>query len=235
VRVWDISAGYLNRQSLLGEHRELHGIHTILSQRRRGYSHHPETRRWAVALAALAWRHALLAAEMRLRGYVDRTPLVVDAHPVRWPTAFVTEPGDQLALLRGKYVGRELGRIALPRNVQQLWAQHKYSVMARDPAIYRQIGRAVARTRARDALPRLSRDLVLLLRRTPSRGRLTNAIEHMWGYVAAAARAEEKEAIRRGTLSWLATIQTLVVRQREPFLLSSTALSELAPWCSDAS
>jgi hypothetical protein len=25
VRVWDLSPGYLNRQSLLAEHRELHG------------------------------------------------------------------------------------------------------------------------------------------------------------------------------------------------------------------
>ena len=30
--VWDVHPGYLNRQSLLGEHRELHGIASILSQ-----------------------------------------------------------------------------------------------------------------------------------------------------------------------------------------------------------
>jgi len=30
MRLWDINPGYLNRQSLLGEHRELHGIVSIL-------------------------------------------------------------------------------------------------------------------------------------------------------------------------------------------------------------
>ena len=31
MRIWDVPAGYLNRQSLLGEHRELHGIYSILT------------------------------------------------------------------------------------------------------------------------------------------------------------------------------------------------------------
>ncbi|MGH8274795.1 MAG: pyrimidine dimer DNA glycosylase/endonuclease V [Gammaproteobacteria bacterium] len=75
MRIWDISPGYLNRQSLLGEHRELHGLYNILTQNKRGYSRHPETLRWVGAADALAWRHALLGAEMRLRGYVDRRPL----------------------------------------------------------------------------------------------------------------------------------------------------------------
>ena len=30
MRIWDVNPGYLNRQSLLGEHRELHGIYIIL-------------------------------------------------------------------------------------------------------------------------------------------------------------------------------------------------------------
>jgi len=47
MRVWDLPAGYLNRQSLLGEHRELHGIHTILTQNKTGCASHPETLRWA--------------------------------------------------------------------------------------------------------------------------------------------------------------------------------------------
>jgi hypothetical protein len=46
MRVWDVAAGYLNRGSLLGEHREIHGIAAILSHGMRGYSRHPETLRW---------------------------------------------------------------------------------------------------------------------------------------------------------------------------------------------
>jgi hypothetical protein len=67
VRIWDLHPGYLNRQSLLGEHRELHGIYTVLTEDRRGYSRHPETLRWVGHLDGLCRRHALLVAEMELR------------------------------------------------------------------------------------------------------------------------------------------------------------------------
>lgn len=152
MRVWDVSAGYLNRQSLLAEHRELHGLYLIISQGKKGYSRHPETLRWVGALTGLTWRHALLAAEMNLRGYVDRSPLPILATAAKWPADFVTEPIDQFALLRRKYVGKRRGRIELPKNAQELWAQHKYSVLARDPRAYRHFGRAVARMRRHSSI-----------------------------------------------------------------------------------
>ena len=125
MRIWDLPAGYLNRQSLLGEHRELHGIHSILTNGKSGYARHPETLRWTKALSGLAVRHRQLAAEMRLRGYTDRTPLRSATSKATWPASFVTEPAEQVALLRGKYVGKEKGRIPLPRSPQELWAHHK--------------------------------------------------------------------------------------------------------------
>jgi pyrimidine dimer DNA glycosylase len=64
MRVWDLSAGYLNRQSLLGEHRELHGIYSIVRENKTGYANHPETVRWVRTLSGLAMRHRQLAAEM---------------------------------------------------------------------------------------------------------------------------------------------------------------------------
>jgi hypothetical protein len=227
MRVWDVSAGYLNRGSLLGEHRELHGVHVILAEGKQGYSRHPETRRWVGATTGLAERHALLAAEMALRGYTDRTP-IPRRRAATWPVTFVTDPGDQFTLLRAKYERLAAGRIPLPRNVQELWAQHKYSVMARDPDAYRQFGRAVARMRSRDALRELARDLVLALRAVPPAGRLHNALEHMWGYVSDAATEADRQCTRDGTRLMLLTIQRLAVAIRQPFLLSSTALSELA-------
>jgi len=63
-------------------------------------------------------------------------------------SAYVTRPADQIPLLKAKYVRKLPGRIPLPRNAQELWASHKYSVMARDPGLYRSIGRRVARLRA---------------------------------------------------------------------------------------
>lgn len=227
MRIWDVSPGYLSRASLLGEHRELHAVHVVVAERRTGYSRHPETLRWKTALTGLAGRHAALAAEMNLRGYVDRTPLP-KARVIAWPSTFVTEPAQQIELLRRKYAGAHRGRIPLPRTAHELWAQHKYSVMARDPSAYRGFGRTVARMRRGAAVDALARDLVVALREPPSEGRLVNALEHMWGHVRGGARADEKRAAADRPQALLSLIQILAERQREMFLLSSTALSELA-------
>jgi hypothetical protein len=168
VRIWDVSPGYLSRQSLLGEHRELHGLHSILVHCKTGYSRHPETLRWVGCVTGLARRHAQLVAEMRLRGYADRTP--VDCATVsRWPLTFVTPPAEQFALLAAKYSGTTVGRIVLPRNAQQLWAHHKYSVLARDQALYRGLGRRVARMKRGWPVAALAEELTLLLRQSPPR------------------------------------------------------------------
>lgn len=232
MRVWDVSAGYLDRPRLLGEHRELHGIHVILSEGKSGYASHPETRRWAGCLDALACRHGQLAAEMRLRGYSDRTPLPVPARRCRWPRTFVTEPVEQFALLRLKYAGASQGRIPLPRNAQQLWAQHKYSVMARSISDYQAIGRLVAQRRSSASMTDLAGTLIAILRERPGRGRLTNAIEHMWGHVRRHASAGEIGDFTRGpAAASLAVVQAVAMRHDEPFLIRSTALSELAAYC----
>ncbi len=228
MRIWDLSAAYLSRQRLLGEHRELHGLHVILTEGRKGYSRHPETLRWVGAQTGLACRHAHLAAEMQLRGYVDRTPLPLPHGRATWPATFVTEPADQFTVLREKYADGETGRVPLPRNAQELWAHHKYSVMARDPAAYRRLGRAVARMRGSRAMAELARTLVFALRETPATGRLVNALEHMWGHVSEFASPQDAQEIRRGPGVLLSHTQVLAMRHQEPFLLSSTALSELA-------
>ena len=75
MRVWDVDPADLCRAHLLGEHLELHAIWTILTQDRRGYRSHPETRRWEGRLAALYRRHEALVAEMTRRGYAHRSPL----------------------------------------------------------------------------------------------------------------------------------------------------------------
>ena len=232
MRVWDVSAGYLDRARLLGEHRELHGIHVILSEGKSGYASHPETRRWDGRLDALACRHRQLVAEMQLRGYTDRTPLTVTERRCRWPRVFVTEPVEQFGLLRLKYSGASQGRIPLPRNAQQLWAQHKYSVMARSISDYQAIGRLVARHRRGAPMTDLALTLVAILRERPGRGRLTNALEHMWGHVRRHASAEETTGFARGpAAASLAVVQAVAMRFGEPYLVHSTALSELAAYC----
>lgn len=75
MRIWDLPPQRLCRQHLLGEHRELHAIWTILTAGRKGYSHHPETKRWQGKLKALYLRHELLTKEMAKRGYKHLSPL----------------------------------------------------------------------------------------------------------------------------------------------------------------
>lgn len=227
MRVWDIPAGYLNRQSLLAEHRELHGLRSVIANGKKGYSRHPETLRWVGCLSGLARRHAALVAEMRLRGYNHLTP-VAEAPRLIWPEIYVTEPADQYALLGTKYLNKPPGRIPLPRNAKGLWAAHKYSVLARDPEEYRAIGRRVARMRRGAGLAELAAELARILRDEPKPARLANALAHMWGHVARAATPEERHAAAGGGAALLATTQKVAARTREPHLTGSTALSELA-------
>lgn len=75
MRVWDISPRRLCRQHLLAEHRELHAIWSILTKGRKGYSEHPETKRWKGKLRALYLRHKVLVDELKRRKYRHRSPL----------------------------------------------------------------------------------------------------------------------------------------------------------------
>lgn len=229
MRVWDVHPGYLDRQNLLGEHNEIHGLLTIILEGRRGYARHPETLRWKEHVPALRCRHDLVVAEMRLRGYQHRSPAgEYDAASLNWPAEFIDPPARQFLLLAERYAhrGSPGGRIPLPQSVQELWAQHKYSVLARSPEAYQDIGRRVAGSHAGEAFDALALELTRWLRRPPAPGRLLNALQHMWGYVSPLAEgpapAEPAELLRR--------IQSLAQLHGITYLLSSTALSELACW-----
>lgn len=228
MRIWDISPAYLNRQSLLGEHRELHGLHSILVENKKGYSRHPETLRWVGCLSGLARRHMSLAAEMCLRGYSDRTPIFDGTLQIRWPESFVTPPAMQYELLENKYVGRDQGRIPLPESAQELWAQHKYSVMARDPAAYHTMGRQIAGMRRGSDVSAVAEELVHLLRREPSAKYLVNALEHIWGHVSKIATAADKRAAHVSPADLFFRTCALAIQTKEPYLMASTALSDLA-------
>ena len=75
MRIWDLDPALLCDRHLLGEHRELHGIWSILTTGKRGYSRHPETLRWNGRLAALYARHEAEVAEMDRRGFRHASPL----------------------------------------------------------------------------------------------------------------------------------------------------------------
>ncbi len=103
MRIWDVAPGILCRAHLLGEHRELHAIWTVLTSDKRGYSRHPETLRWKGKLAALYTRHDLLVTEMTRRGYnhasaLDNSQAIGESVQ----TEFIDSPERQMELLREK-------------------------------------------------------------------------------------------------------------------------------------
>ncbi|MBC8208218.1 MAG: DUF1722 domain-containing protein [Desulfobulbaceae bacterium] len=226
MRIWDIDSGFLNAQSLLGEHRELHGIYSIISQGKSGYSRHPETLRWVSHLPALVIRHELLVEEMKLRGFNHYSPLDRIESNLEWPFIFIDQPAVQYRLLHVKYIEKNQGRISLPKNIQELWASHKYSVMARDPATCKSIGQLVASGEI--SFDDLSEKLVLLMRTSPTSGRLANAVSHMWGYVDNYSSVDPHE-LTSGEL--LQEIQEKSLKYNVEYLLGSTALGELKLWC----
>ena len=75
MRIWDVSPKILCRNHLLGEHRELHAMWSVITNNKKGYSLHPETIRWKGKLLALYNRHEELVQEMTNRGYSHKSPL----------------------------------------------------------------------------------------------------------------------------------------------------------------
>lgn len=102
MRIWDVNPQILCRQHLLGEHRELHALWTILQQDKTGYRNHPETKRWAGKLAALDKRHQQLVDEMAKRGYTHSSPLVGQPTGAATQEDFVHSIEEQLEFLKNK-------------------------------------------------------------------------------------------------------------------------------------
>ncbi len=231
MRIWDIPAGYLNRQSLLGEHRELHGILSIIANNKKGYSNHPETIRWIGFNWAINKRHELLASEMKLRGYNEKTPSILeDCNIGVWTEIYIDEPFKQFEILKEKYVDREFGRIELPSSKQQLWSQFKYSIMARNIKLYKEIGQELSSKNTSLSFENLANILEKEIRKIPKTGAIRNTLEHMWGYVSKYSSINKSKINTLSEKDLLKEIQKLVIEVEEPYLIQSTALSELEVW-----
>ncbi len=230
MRIWDINPGYLNRQSLLGEHRELHGIVSIITNNKKGYSRHPETLRWKDYGWALTTRHKLLVSEMELRNFNEKTPVSMHSNEGLWPSLYIDKPGVQFKILTEKYKIKEKGRIILPETPQELWSHHKYSVLARDILMYKEIGRNVAKMQPNDDFSELSKILTEKLRCAPSPGGIKNAVQHMWGHVKNYYSGSKKQISTWSVYDMFDNTQKIAVKIREPYLMNSTALSELKIW-----
>ncbi len=230
MRIWDINPGYLNKQSLLAEHRELHEIVSFIMNRKKDYSKLPETLRWLDYGWALTTRHSLLAAEMDLRNYRECSSVNLHTNEGLWPPVYIDQPSAQFKVLSEKYRSTDKGRIKLPRTGQELWRHHKYSIMARDIGMYKEIGRKAAKMHPKDDFSELARILTEKLRCAPSSGGIKNALQHMWGYVSDSFTGSRQQISSWSIHDLLNQTQKIAVRIGDPYLMSSTALSELKVW-----
>ena len=102
MRVWDqVPPENLCDRHLLGEHREIHVIWSVLKRGEGGYSNHPEVKRWAGRKYFLYQRHQAVAREMKRRGFKHKSYLqpkgpstTINGPPLPWD--------DQLAKLKAK-------------------------------------------------------------------------------------------------------------------------------------
>lgn len=120
------------------------------------------------------------------------------------------------------------GRIPVPRDAQVLWAQHKYSLLARDQGRYRELGRALAR--GGPGFAELTSELTRWLGTAPTRTGLRNALQHMWGHVA-----QREPPGRHVVTDWplprlLAETRWRAMAGADDYVRQSTALGELAAW-----
>jgi len=104
MRIWDLAPKKLCREHLLGEHRELHAIWSILTKGKKGYSKHPETMRWRGRLKALYLRHKALVKELKSRGYRHHSPLdYALARGAKKQIKYLVKPSEQIKILRKKH------------------------------------------------------------------------------------------------------------------------------------
>jgi hypothetical protein len=103
MRIWDIPPNKLCNAHLLGEHRELHAIWSVIINNKKGYSSHPETLRWKGKLKALYLTHDKIVNEMKKREFNHNSPLNKDyATGEDVQNDLVDSIKDQIKLLKSK-------------------------------------------------------------------------------------------------------------------------------------
>ena len=215
--LYEIDPGYLSGTAL-------HQQYTLLSD----WLHDPQKAHcdnrlhyWLNYRTALTTLLNLVTSEIALRSTQD-PQFHISEGKLNWPQRFEMHPSEQLLELPEE---NTTARIHKPRNEQSLWAQHKYSIMARDQQLYLKLGPAIARKEVE--FPQLIEELSYCKRLAPSTSNLRNSIWHMWGYVS------QWSDISPGTSELyplMKEIQKLAFKHQVEYLLNSTALGDLAYW-----
>jgi len=226
-----IHPGYLGNESLLNEYRLLRAATTTEFRETEPEKELSIIRQWRDHSSAAGIRFQWLAAELDFRGVTRKLPEMQMQglrKPHRWPQS-IARPALQLDAISENRDDIKTARIAFPKNAQQAWAQHKYSIMARDNELYRELGPRVAATKTESGFADVMDDLTYALRIIPGEGGIRNAAQHMWGHVS------DNKKVDPDFGDWtltrlLSEIKRRAVNQKEKYLLHSTALTELQTW-----
>ena len=154
--------------------------------------------------------------EMQVRRLEIINPVVLPdcPHPTHWPEARGPTPREQFELLGKTLTEFNQARIPLPRSPQELWSHHKYSIMARNLSLYKDIGQSVSKMRRHTEWNDLAHQLTQLLETAPAPGNLRNALQHLWGYVSQYEKFIGSELDSWTPKQMLAEIQKRSVKER---------------------
>jgi uncharacterized protein YbgA (DUF1722 family) len=236
MRVWDIHPGYLSDKSLLGEHVEIHALYSIITGNKKGYSKHPETKRWKGHLQQLISRHNLVVKEMLLREFKHNSPILISGdvggRKSTDKISYINVPNEQFIILDRKYSEKgQKGRIPLPKNGTELWAHHKYSVMARNYQYYKDI-KSFMKDKEDFSIEQetlLFFKIQIYMNFEISESALENTVQHLWGYFKKDANSEEKEYFFNllNSITKLNLLFTLAKKYHKTYLLHSTIFADL--------
>ena len=226
MRIWDLHPGYLDQYRLLAEHRGLHRVWNVLRDGKVGGSQNPEILRWQESPQGLQNRHNLLVQEMLLRGHNEASPLVGSFPGDRKePKLLINNAAEQFELLSNKYGTEFSGRIPLPKNLLELWSQHKYSVLARNPTFYQNIDNSLNQSGSPLSFNELADKLTRIMQETPTEGSRMDALLQLWGYVSEFSDMQVESFATEEEL--YQEIQRLAIKNNVETLLHSTAISEV--------
>lgn len=220
TQIYEIDPGYLTN-SELSQQSEL--LHQCYEEPPKVYKD-KGLRNWTGHQDAIVAQLNLVNAEIALRENKLPEYLPVSDDAIIWPRQFTTPLTTQLNSINTTG-NDETARLIKPRNEQSLWAQYKYSVLARNQKLYLSMGPRVAKKEIDFA--DLLDDLGYCKRMLPLTGGLRNAVWHMWGYVS---QWSELVPTNTGLHALMLEIQRLACSHHVEYLIQSTALSDLAYW-----
>ncbi len=219
--IWNISPIYFSDEDLIEEYNKLN---EVLLKNNAKYDFYLNNE------GQLHYRIYSVLAELNFRK-IKHSPSNIHVKISELNSLkYQNSPYEQLSILGKKYNYEKLGRAPIPKNAQELWAHHKYSVMARNINLYKEVGRTLANDKSDEKFEELALTLCNELIKKPKEGSTLNALQHMWGYISDISDIKKTEINNLSLINLLYEISDCARKSNQKYLISQTALSELAIW-----